>query len=217
MAGGKLTLSYRGSRQSKKYTPKAPKDQKIISEAVRRSKKYLHKQLEDKTLATHVSSWTVIPATAVSTIRTDLTTVAQGTDDHQRSGREISGRRLILNLMFKRTGANDAFVRVIIFVWNDDTTPDVTDVLTASEVQSTLSYDEKPKRGRIILDRLFAMTDSYEGKVMRINKFMRNHKTKYTSSADTSGIQGRIYLFMACTDADTVYYQNSFRYVFEDA
>lgn len=207
----------RSRRKRKPYMTR--KDTNIVKYTLGKTKAMIHNNIEDKNYTSHVSTWTNVPAMASATIA-ELLTIAQGTDDNDRIGRDIKGRYLKFNWIFKTIATTPTGVRLIIFYWNDDTVPVISDILSNTEVQSILSNDERPKRGRVVYDnlRMFSGTSgSRSANVVRLFKRINNIKTSYTSGTSTSGIRGKLYYMLGASSTDVVQFQNSFTYYFEDA
>lgn len=208
-------MGYR--KRQKKYGNKKTNNV-LVKTAYNMAKQYVHRQIENKHIIGHVSSWTAIPSTAIAPTFGEITLITQGDDSPNRTGDRVRGRYLEMNWIFKHTGANLCALRLIVFYWNDATAPTVSTLLSNAETQSVLQLTRACSRGLVLADYLLP-TDAtnYSTRTLRIRKKINNIRTFYTGAANNTGIKGRLYYMIGMTDASDASYQMSFRYVFEDS
>lgn len=149
----------------------------------------------------------------------ELTQITQGTTEVQRVGLDVNSVGMKMDLNFTYADAYNK-IRVVVFRWDDDTAPVPATFFAGgypTYVQTPWAWPFHPKM-KILYD-----TKNYTNSTNRTNFFLRKylslkHKIRFTGSASTSGIKGRVYIFV-CSDSSVAPHPTCtgyIRYLFKD-
>lgn len=128
---------------------------------------------------------------------TELSAIAQGVGNGQRSGLKVTPVSLYVDLAFQAEAsavANE--IRVIVFRWNDTGTPSGSDICPG--LNSLINWSERP-RFKILDDAKFQVESTSTGTYAFYRKSFRfpaTDRIMYTSPVSTSGEVGRFFILM---------------------
>ncbi|UOF79238.1 capsid protein [Circoviridae sp.] len=149
---------------------------------------------------------------------THLTSIAQGNDVGDRGGNSVK-----LTSLFMRgdltinASATISAVRIMVFIWNDNTAPVATDLLDADNVNSNRNL-EKSDKIRVICDKRYNLIVSTEKRSFPISCYSKlHHHLKFTGAAGTTYESGSIWLYVVSSEAtNTVANTMNFRIKYLD-
>lgn len=150
-----------------------------------------------------------------------LTGIAQGDDSvDQRVGRSIQLNKLTCNFHLNVADTHNT-VRIILFIWKDESNPSVSQVLTTALQTSApylATYSEiNSKQFTVIYDRMLTVDTDDPQKVGRYTKYWKKgHSIQYSGTGDTSlAVKGDVYLLQITDSVAIVHPQLSFAYKLE--
>lgn len=145
---------------------------------------------------------------------TFMSSVPQGTDVFERVGDKIRARGINIRYLLNNIGVTQAYARVIVFVWKDDTVPVVTDILSASATTDTIgqyNYYNKGAKYKILYDRTEAFGRDFVGgsttasdrvNVVRHKNIKFNHMVHYDGITGNDQLTNKIYLLTVATSTN---------------
>lgn len=129
----------------------------------------------------------------------EISAIPQGDTESSREGLQIYHNSIHLDLNFvNETGGSYNKIRLVCFKWDDDTLPVASTFFAtgySTYVQTPYSWPLDPKM-KIIFDKKILVDNDDPTTFIRVWKKL-NGKCRFTGSASNSGIQGRIFLFIA--------------------
>lgn len=170
--------------------------------------------------------------TTVISITGDLTCVsamAQGVDDGERIGTAQKHVRLNQRIEFANSSAAPQYIRLIYFLWKDDSdTPATADVLSPpdSNILSVRTMQPNPPPYKILYDETFYLGASggADGNpaviIPEITFDLRKYPmAKYRGSTNTPGdlAAGHLYSLMIASAPDAIYFQQDSNYFYTDS
>lgn len=146
---------------------------------------------------------------------THVTQIAQGDDYDNREGRQVRARSFAVRGDVEMNGsATFSQIRVLWFIWKDDTAPTVTDVLDAANVNAFLNLDKSDKY-RILRDRYFTVNSDTPQKTFKFFTRLR-HKIKFDGTASSDYEHGSmwiLYISDESVNTPTVTFRHRTRFV----
>lgn len=126
----------------------------------------------------------------------ELTNVAQGLTISDRIGRKIQFKSISTRLqLLTGTGGGSPAMRMILFRWNDDTTPVTLNVLLTNNHYSVIGTTQSNKV-RVIMDRMISLDSRNKSRWFQKTFRRINWTSRYKDAAGTSGIWGRLFLLL---------------------
>ncbi len=125
-----------------------------------------------------------------------FTNIAQGDTNLTRDGNEILIKRVRLNFSMAAADTTN-IIRLILFYWNNDTTPAVEDLFIdgAGDVNSTLLNHNQ--NARILFDKRIALSSTGANNVVLFSydkKYKKGVKVEYNSSTSTDVHRNSLHL-----------------------
>lgn len=140
-----------------------------------------------------------------SPIITSLVDIATGDDYNARDGRSLLFKKATGMLRIQAVAASteiNQLVRVIVFRWNDDTTPTVSDILfnAGTGVDAPFRmYNKWETKFSVIQEKNFLLSNDVSngrnGKLVKINAMSNTH-VKYDGTASTDVSSNNIYIMI---------------------
>jgi len=160
---------------------------------------------------------------------TSLSTVAVDDTNNGRTGSKILPRYLNVNGSLAGP-LGGGWVRMIIFMWKDDTPPTVTDVLQSADVNSFLNENiigskNDDRKLQVLRDRKYALVQATESELRSIKiripfngpKIKRKVHIKYIDDNSTDvPIYNGIYMLTLCSQSSPASFTYNARLSFYD-
>lgn len=129
---------------------------------------------------------------------TDLLLIPQGLDRCDRIGNKVN----LVSLFFrctlqKHTTATVTLFRMMIFSWDDNTAPVISDILDATTMTSLTALNKQKKF--ILMDKVIVLNQNFDGQAtMRTwSKFKKlKMTTHFDGAGTTTGQTGRLFLLI---------------------
>lgn len=133
----------------------------------------------------------------------ELSLVAQGDTENDRTGVKITPTKLDLDIGITDDSTGPCYWRAILFRWNDTTLPNVTDIINPASTDSPLNWVNKGKYS-VLHDKHYYAQATSTGSIIQIRRSFRFGATdfiRFTGSSATSGELGRIFLLLISNSA----------------
>lgn len=208
MPSGTLNRMPRRRYGARAYSkPKSVKSIAVsASKRVSGLRRAINSMIERKHLDTNLTSGFGSGGISTTGALLELSQIAQGDTETQRTGIQVTPQSLKLDLQLNIADTFNKF-RVLIFKWYDTTTPTLNDILNPAGygtfIQAPYNWVNGRAKYKIIMDSKALMTSANKPVVyLRRNfRFSQFDKIRFNGSSASSGETGRIWMAVASDSA----------------